>query len=168
MLVFLLFLLYESKSELSNDLLAQAFVAIATSSGARKRKTGKYCLHLNKLKKKVKVLDAKIKSALETMHFGRMKNNTKVKWLQKLLLDRPLFFCHLPRWQNQTSESFANCHVRFLLVPQSGAAWPSLTPIIHPPCCPTANAASMGLLADLGLLLTWASSSALPLPPSSN
>ena len=39
MLVFLLFLLYESKSELSNNLLAQAFVAIATSSGARKRKT---------------------------------------------------------------------------------------------------------------------------------
>ena len=58
-------------------------MANATSSGACKRKTGKSCLHLNKLKMKVKVLDAKIKSALETMHFGCMKNNTKVKWLQK-------------------------------------------------------------------------------------
>ena len=35
---FLLFLLYESKSELINNLLAQALVAIATASGGRKRK----------------------------------------------------------------------------------------------------------------------------------
>ena len=80
----------------------------------------------------------------------------------KIVAGSSIVFCHLPQWQNQTSESFANCHVRFLLVPQSGAAWPSLTPIIHPPCCPTANAASMELPADLDhphLLLISASSS---------
>ena len=43
------------------------------------------------LKMKVKV-DAKIESALEQMHFGRIQNNLKVKWLHKLLLDHPLFF----------------------------------------------------------------------------
>ena len=81
--------------------------------------------------------------------FWTNEKQYKSQIVTKTIAGSSIVFCHLPRWQSQTSESLARCHVRFLLVPSSGAARPSHTPIFHPPFCPTANAASMGLPADL-------------------
>ena len=80
-----------------DNLLAQAFEAIASSSGASKCKTGMKLPGLEKLQMKAKV-DAKKYSALKQMHYGRMINKmkVKVKRLQKQVLDHPLLFaiCH--------------------------------------------------------------------------
>ena len=86
------------------------------------------------------------------MHFGRVKNKQNKSWtVTKIVAGSSIVICHLPQWQNQTSDSLASRHVRSLLVATSlwglpyGAARPSLTPIFLPHIHPTAGSASMGL-----------------------
>ena len=65
--------------------------------------------------------------------FWTNEKQYKSQIVTKTIAGSSIVFCHLPRWQSQTSESLARCHVRFLLV-ISHPHFPSSL-LSHCQCC---------------------------------
>ena len=117
------------------NLFAQAFEAIASSSGAYKCKTRHNLTGLEHVENESESR-RKDRKCPRTNALWTNTKQSKSEMVTKIVAGSSIVFCHLPRWQSQTSESLARCHIRLLLVPSSGAARPSLTPIFQPPFCP--------------------------------